>query len=220
MFEYVYFARTDSVMDGLSVYDARRKAGQLLAKYHGVDADIVAPVPDTAAVAASSYAAATGIPYVDVLSKNRYIGRTFIQPEQAQRENMVRIKLTAIHGNVDGKRIILIDDSIVRGTTSKKIIALLREAGAKEIHLRITSPPVKHACYFGIDIQNERELIGANHTESEIADIIGCDSVQYLTVDELKEMCSDAAHPICTGCFSGNYPLDIKGYNIDKLRME
>jgi amidophosphoribosyltransferase len=219
-FEYVYFARTDSVMDGLSVYDARRKAGQLLAKYHGVDADIVAPVPDTAAVAASSYAAATGIPYVDVLSKNRYIGRTFIQPEQAQRENMVRIKLTAIHGNVDGKRIILIDDSIVRGTTSKKIIALLREAGAKEIHLRITSPPVKHACYFGIDIQNERELIGANHTESEIADIIGCDSVQYLTVDELKEMCSDAAHPICTGCFSGNYPLDIKGDNIDKLRME
>lgn len=219
-FEYVYFARNDSVMDGLSVYDARRKAGQLLAKYHGVDADIVAPVPDTAAVAASAYAAATGIPYVDVLSKNRYIGRTFIQPEQSLRENMVRIKLTAIHGNVDGKRIILIDDSVVRGTTSKKIIALLREAGAKEIHLRITSPPVKHACYFGIDIQNERELIGANHIESEIADILGCDSVQYLTVDELREMCGSAAHPICTGCFSGNYPLDPKGDNIDKLRME
>lgn len=219
-FEYVYFARTDSIMDGLSVYNARMKAGELLALNHRVDADIVAPVPDTAAVAASSYSICTGIPYVEVLSKNRYIGRTFIQPEQSQRENMVRIKLTAIRDNVKGKRIILIDDSIVRGTTSKKIVALLKNAGAKEIHLRITSPPVKHSCYFGIDIQNEGELIGSHNTNEQIAKILGCNSVEYLSIEELKEMCSEANLPICSGCFSGEYPLEVNSNAIDKLRME
>lgn len=219
-FEYVYFARTDSVMDGLAVYNARMRAGELLALNHRVDADIVAPVPDTAAVAASSFSICTGIPYVEVLSKNRYIGRTFIQPEQSMRENMVRIKLSAIKHNVEGKRIILIDDSVVRGTTCKKIIALLKESGAKEIHLRITSPPVKHACYFGIDIQNEGELIGANNSEDQIAKILGCDSVEYLSVDELKQMCGGSRLPICSGCFSNEYPLDVESRAIDKLRME
>jgi len=219
-FEFVYFARTDSVMDNLSVYKARIKAGELLARNHGVEADIVAPVPDTASVAASSYSGYTGIPYTEVLSKNRYIGRSFIQPEQAQRENTVKIKLSAIRSNVVGKRLILIDDSIVRGTTSKKIISMLKEAGVREIHLRITSPPVKHACYFGIDIQNEDELIGAKNTEEQIAKILGCDSVQYLTTDELKEMCNGADLPVCTGCFSGEYPIEIDSDNIDKLRME
>ena len=219
-FEYVYFARNDSIMDNLAVYDARMKAGEILARNHSVAADIVAPVPDTATVAASSYSFHTGIPYVEVFSKNRYVGRTFIQPEQTDRENMVRIKLSAIKSNITGRRIILIDDSIVRGTTSKKIIALLREAGATEVHLRITSPPVKHACYFGIDIQNESELIGANHSEKQIAAILGCDSVEYLTVEELQLMCSKANLPICTGCFSGDYPLDVNTKQIDKLRME
>lgn len=208
-FEYVYFARTDSVMDNLPVYKARMKAGELLALNHRVEADIVAPVPDTASVAASSYSICTGIPYVEVLSKNRYIGRTFIQPEQSMRENMVKIKLSVIRSNVRGKRIILIDDSIVRGTTSKKIIALLREAGAKEIHLRITSPPVRHSCHFGIDIDDTKELIGAKNSEKEIAKILGADSVEYLSIEELKEMCAGASTDVCTGCFSGKYPLDI-----------
>ncbi len=219
-FEYVYFARFDSIINGRSVYDARIKAGELLAENHYVDADLVAPVPDTASVAASAYSHKTGIPYLDVLSKNRYSGRTFIQPEQHLREIMVKMKLSAIKDNVQGKRIVLIDDSIVRGTTSKKIIGMLKEAGAKEVHLRITSPPVKHACYFGIDIQNEKELIGANHSEKEIAEILGCESVEFLTLDELVTMCGKENSGICDGCFSGCYPFEVKSKYIDKLRME
>lgn len=219
-FEYVYFARNDSIMDGLAVYDARVKAGELLALNHSIDADIVAPIPDTAAIAASSYSKCAGIPYIDVLSKNRYIGRSFIQPDQTMREKTVRMKLSAIRDNVEGKRIVLIDDSIVRGTTGKKIVAMLKEAGAKEVHFRITSPPVKHACYFGIDIQNEDELIAAKHTETEIAQILGCDSVEYLSIAELAEMCAGANYDICTGCFSGKYPMDVSSDSIDKLRME
>jgi amidophosphoribosyltransferase len=219
-FEFVYFARTDSVIDGLAVYNARRKAGELLAKNHSVEADIVSSVPDTAAVAAQAYADYSGIPFTEVLSKNRYIGRTFIQPQQSERENMVKIKLAAIKHNVRGKRIILIDDSIVRGTTCKNIISLLYEAGAREVHMRITSPPVKFACYFGIDIQNEGELIGAKNTQEMIAAILGCDSVEYLGIEELREMCGGANLDICTGCFSGKYPIEVGINKIDKLRME
>ena len=173
VFEYVYLARPDSIIDGESVYQARMRAGEMLAKIAPVEADVVGGVPDSALPSAAGYAKATGIPYGDVLVKNRYVGRTFIQPTQELRELSVRLKLNAMRANVEGKRIVLIDDSIVRGTTSKRIVGLLRSAGAKEVHLRIASPPVTHPCYFGIDTPTKENLISANLSTEEICRRLG-----------------------------------------------
>ncbi len=208
IFEYVYLARSDSTIDGVSVYDSRFECGKKLAELYKIDADIVSGVPDSAVVAAFGYAAASGLHYVDALSKNRYIGRTFIQPDQSMRENSVKIKLNAFRSNIKGKRLVLIDDSIVRGTTSKKIVSLLRHCGAKEVHMIIASPPVKEPCYFGVDMDTKEQLIANNRTEEEIRDIIGADSLHFIPLDLLVSSCG--GHKYCTGCFNGNYSVDLK----------
>lgn len=220
IFEYVYFARHDSIIDGCSVYHARQEAGRLLAKYYGVEADIVAGVPDSANVAARAYAEESGIPFVEALAKNRYVGRTFIQPDQRQRENSLSVKMNALRANIRGKRLIIIDDSIVRGTTMRKIIKMLRDAGAKEVHIRICSPIVKHPCHLGIDIQTYSQLIGAYRDENEICKCIGADSVRYLSVEHLVESCKKSNLNFCLGCFTGEYPYTMDDNETDKLKLE
>lgn len=211
IFEYVYTARADSIIDERSVYAARYECGRRLARKLKLEADIVAGVPDSALVAARGYAAESGIPYIDVLEKNRYVGRTFIQPSQYMRENSVKIKLNAHRANIKDKTIILIDDSIVRGTTSKKIVELLKKSGAKAVHMVIASPIVKHPCYTGIDIETYDQLIGHNKSAKEICDIIGADSVHFMEVKDLIDSCSSGEfNTFCCACFDGNYPDDIE----------
>lgn len=210
IFEFVYFARTDSHIDGISVYDARAKAGRILAKKAPVAADLVAGVPDSAVSAAIGYSKESGIPFGEALAKNRYVGRTFIKPQQNTREQSVKVKLNALRHNVKGKRVVLVDDSIVRGTTSKKIVEMLREAGAKEVHMRISSPPVKFPCYFGIDTPTAGQLIGSNNTIDEICKLIGADSLEYLTTEDLLQSVDGTKNEFCTGCFDGDYPISLK----------
>jgi len=220
IFEYVYFARHDSVLDGYSVYEARKKAGKLLAKHCPVKADVVSGVPDSGNVAARGYSEESGIPFVEALARNRYVGRTFIQPDQRQRESSLSVKLNALRGNVRGKRVVLIDDSIVRGTTMRKIIKMLRDAGAKEVHIRICYPIIKHPCHLGIDIQTYSQLIGAYKNEDEICESLGADSVRYLTVEQLLKTCEGAKTGFCLGCFNGEYPYSPDDYQADKLKLE
>lgn len=220
IFEYVYFARHDSVLDGYSVYEARKEAGKLLAKHYPVEADLVSGVPDSANVAARGYAEESGIPFVEALAKNRYVGRTFIQPDQRQRENSLSVKMNALRANIRGKRVIIIDDSIVRGTTMRKIIKMLRDAGASEVHIRICSPIIKHPCHLGIDIQTYSQLIGAYRNEEQICKSLGADSVRYLTVEQLLSTCEKAHLNFCLGCFNGEYPYPLKEYEADKLKLE
>lgn len=207
IFEYIYFARPDSVIDNVSVYEARLRAGRLLAKHHPADADVVIGVPDSGLDAALGFSQESGIPYGMGLVKNKYIGRTFIAPEQELRLDQVRIKLSAIETSVKGKRVVLIDDSIVRGTTSQRIVKLLREAGAKEIHMRISAPPFLHPCYYGTDIDSEENLIAFHHSVEEIAKIIGVDSLGYLATDELRELVGNDDY--CSACFTNEYPTSI-----------
>lgn len=205
-FEYIYFARPDSVMEGLSIHQARINAGHILAKEHPVDADVVIGVPDSGLDAAIGYAQASGIPYEMGFTKNRYIARTFIQPTQDQRENAVRMKLNVIASVVKGKRVIMVDDSIVRGTTSARIVALLRDAGAREIHVRISAPPFISPCYYGTDIDSKKNLIACKMSLDEICKYIGADSLGYLSVDGVRQMCADANCDLCLGCFTEHYP--------------
>lgn len=216
IFEYVYFARPDSVIDGCSVYESRKMAGKLLAQKFPVKADVVAGVPDSAIASARGYAEESGIPYNEVLNKNRYVGRTFIQPEQSMRENAVRIKMNVLKNNVKGKVVVLLDDSIVRGTTSKKIVKMIRDAGAKEIHLRISSPIVMHPCYFGIDIKTYSQLIGAKMTKKEICEYIGADSLEFLSIEDLVKTAESANREFCLGCFNGEYPMEIDHKDVNK----
>ncbi len=220
IFEYVYFARHDSVLDGYSVYEARKEAGRLLAKHYAVEADMVSGVPDSGNVAARGYAEESGIPFVEALAKNRYVGRTFIQPDQRQRESSLNVKMNALRGNVRGKRVVLIDDSIVRGTTMRKIIKMLRDAGAKEVHIRICSPIIKHPCHLGIDIQTYSQLIGAYKDEEQICESLGADSVRYLTVEQLLSTCTGANTGFCLGCFNGQYPYSLEAYEADKHKLD
>ena len=205
VFEYIYFARPDSVIDQSSVHTARLRAGAFLALEHPVQADVVVGVPDSGIDAAVGYARQSGIPYGIGFIKNKYIARTFIQPSQADRENKVRIKLNPVAATVAGKRVVLIDDSIVRGTTSARIVNLLREAGAKEIHMRVSAPPFMHPCYFGTDIDSRDKLIACQYPVGEIARIIGADSLGYLSVNSVK-MLADNTQGFCTACFTGDYP--------------
>ena len=220
IFEYVYFARPDSVLDGKSVYEARKEAGRLLARYFPAEADIVSGVPDSANVAARGYAEESGIPFAEALAKNRYVGRTFIQPDQRQREKSLNIKMNALRANVRGKRVVIIDDSIVRGTTMRKIVKMLRDAGASEVHIRVCSPIIKHPCHLGIDIQTYSQLIGAYKNEKQICESLGADSINYLTVDLLVKTCKGANVGFCLGCFNGEYPFPLDGYEADKLKLE
>lgn len=216
-FEYIYFARPDSIIDGLSVHGARMRAGEILAKTAPVEADVVMGVPDSGLDAALGYSRAAGIPYGMGLIKNKYIGRTFIAPGQANRADKVRIKLSPIAETVRGKRVVLIDDSIVRGTTSKRITDLIRKAGAKEIHLRICAPPFLHPCYYGTDIDSSDHLIACQHSLAEITQIVGADTLAYLPLASLKEIVQGMGY--CDACFSGNYPTSIP-QNTSKGRFE
>lgn len=209
VFEYVYFSRPDSVIQGVSVHSARLKAGEFLWKEHPVDADVVVGVPDSGLDAALGFSRASGIPYGVGFVKNRYIGRTFIQPDQSQRSNSVRIKLNVIKDVVCGKRVVLIDDSIVRGTTSARIVGLIREAGAKEVHMRISSPPFTNPCYFGTDIDSKKNLIACKMSVDKIAKEIGADSLGYLSVEGVKKIAEGADCGFCVGCFTGNYPVKV-----------
>ena len=214
IFEYIYFARPDSHIDGVSVYASRIKAGRFLAMDSPVDADLVVGVPESGNAAALGYSLQSGIPYGTAFVKNGYVGRTFIKPKQSSRESSVRVKLNVLKEAVDGKRIIMIDDSIVRGTTSDRIVKMLRDAGATEVHVRISSPPFLWPCYFGTDIPEREQLIAYNRTIEEVRDIIGADSLGYLGIDRLSEMADGL--PICKGCFNGIYPMeppkeDIRG---------
>ncbi len=206
VFEYIYFARPDSVMDKVSVHHARLKAGEVLAKEHPVEADIVIGVPDSGIDAAIGYARASGIPYGLGFIKNKYIGRTFIAPRQMERETGVRIKLNPIAEEVAGKRVVLVDDSIVRGTTSKKIVRLLREAGAREVHMRVTAPPFINPCYYGTDIKSRDSLIACLYPLEKIADIIGADSLGYISVEGVRSIAGNMSPGFCTACFDGDYP--------------
>lgn len=205
-FEYIYFARPDSVIDGINVYNSRVAAGEQLYKEAPVDADIVIGVPDSGIPAAVGYAKVSGIPYGIGLIKNRYVGRTFISPSQEMRERAVSVKLNALKVNVEGKRVVLIDDSIVRGTTSKRLVQMLRKAGAKEVHFRVSSPVVKFPCYFGIDTPYRSELVGAQMQVEEINDLIGSDSLGYLSMEGLLSTFK-SKKGFCMGCFNGEYPV-------------
>ena len=207
IFEYIYFSRPDSVIGGTSVHKSRVRAGEILAEEHPVDADLVIGAPDSGIDAAIGFSQQSKIPYGLGLIKNKYIGRTFIAPSQSLRTDSVRIKLSAIESSVSGKRVVLVDDSIVRGNTTKHVIKILRSAGAKEVHVRISSPPFLHPCYYGTDIDSEEHLIACKHTADEIAKIIGADSLGYLPVNRLNELTDGGGY--CSACFDGSYPTEI-----------
>ena len=207
VFEFIYFARPDSVIDGSSVHVARQRAGAFLALEHPVQADVVIGVPDSGLDAALGYARQSGIPYGIGFIKNKYIGRTFIQGSQKQRENSVRIKLNVVTSTVKGKRVVLVDDSIVRGTTSARIIKLLRDAGAKEVHFRVSAPPFKYPCYFGTDIPDQKLLVATGRTVDQINEIIGADTLGYLSTEHVVQLTQNANCGFCTACFTGKYAV-------------
>ncbi len=211
IFEYLYFARPDSVILGQSVHDSRKLAGAYLSKEYPVEADVVIGVPDSGVSAAAGYAEASGIPYGVGFIKNKYIGRTFIQPSQAMRENAVRIKLNVLKSTVCGKRVVMVDDSIVRGTTSRRIVNLLRKAGATEVHVRSSAPPFLWPCYFGTDVPSRDQLIAVDRTIDEMCEIIGADSLGFLSLESLGKIVPNAkCGGYCSGCFSGKYPIDVE----------
>ena len=214
IFEYVYFARPDSVLDEIPVQEARLRMGAMLAKENPVSADVVIGVPDSGLGAALGYSRAAGIPYATGIVKNKYIGRSFIAPTQKERENTVFVKLNTIKNEINGKRVIVIDDSIVRGTTSRRLIQILRKAGAKEVHLRVSSPPVKFPCYFGIDTPRRAELISSDHDVEAIREEIGADSLAFLSMNGMLEAlrsCNPEQYGYCKGCFTGEYPVAVPG---------
>ena len=212
IFEYIYFARMDSVIDEVNVYHSRIIAGKALAKSYPVEADLVVGVPDSGLVAAKGYSEESGIPYGMAFHKNSYVGRTFIKPKQSERESSVKIKLNVIGEVVKGKRIVMVDDSIVRGTTCANIIRMLKSAGATEVHVRISSPPFLYPCYFGTDVPSNEQLIAHSHTTEEIREMIGADSLGYMEIEKLKEMVGDLGY--CDACFTGNYPMEVPGKDI------
>jgi amidophosphoribosyltransferase len=215
IFEYIYFARLDSSIDGISVYDARIRGGRALARNFPVEADLVVGVPDSGLAAAKGYSEESGIPFGMAFHKNSYVGRTFIKPTQKERESSVKIKLSVIGSVVKGKRIVLVDDSIVRGTTIANLIRMLKGCGALEVHVRISSPPFLYPCFFGTDVPSNKQLIASAHSTEEIREMIGADSLGYMPVEELQSMVGDL--PICTGCFTSRYPMETPTEEIRDL---
>ena len=211
IFEYIYFARLDSKIDGFNVYDARIRAGSALARSYPVEADLVVGVPDSGLCAAQGYALESGIPFALAFHKNSYMGRTFIKPTQQERESAVKIKLSILESVVKDKRLILVDDSIVRGTTIKNLITMLKQAGALEVHVRISSPPFLYPCYFGTDVPSNQQLIASSMTPEEICADIGADSLGYMKIEHLQTMVPNL--PICTACFNADYPMDVSDAN-------
>jgi amidophosphoribosyltransferase len=219
IFEYIYFARPDSVIEGKSLYTVRQAMGKILSREYPVDADLAMGVPDSATAAGIGYAVASGIPYCEGLIKNRYVGRTFIEPDQRLRDLGVKLKFNPLAETIVGKRLIVVDDSIVRGTTTPKVVAMLRKAGAKEVHLRICSPPIRHPCFFGVDMATRWELIAAQKTIPEIRDTIGADSLGYISIDGLIESVGLPKDIFCLACFTGDYPIPVQ-LEMDKLALE
>ena len=219
VFEHIYFARPDFVIDGQSVYQARLEAGRILARSHPVQADLVIGVPDSGLAAAIGFAQESGIPYGEGLVKNRYIGRTFIQPTQNGRESAVSIKLSALRRSVEGKRVVMIDDSIVRGTTMRQIVDLLKKAGATEVHVRISAPEFLWPCYYGTDIDDRSQLASVKFTHEELTERIGADSLGFLPLAQVKEIAKDSKLNFCTACFSGDYPYPVPTH-ADKTAFE
>lgn len=214
IFEYIYFARTDSTIDGVNVYHSRLTAGKALAESYPVEADLVVGVPDSGLVAAKGYSEQSGIPYGMAFHKNSYVGRTFIKPKQSERESSVKIKLNVIEEVVRGKRIVMVDDSIVRGTTCANIIRMLKKAGATEVHVRISSPPFLYPCYFGTDVPSNEQLIAHSHTTEQIREMIGADSLGYMEIEKLKDMVGELSY--CDACFTGKYPMKVPGRDISQ----
>ena len=204
IFEYIYFARNDSVMDGIEIHEARVNAGRALARKSKVDADIVVGVPDSGLAAAEGYAMESGIPFALAFHKNSYIGRSFIKPTDEERQNAVHMKLSVLTGVVKGKSIVIIDDSIVRGTTMRQLIEMLKEAGAREVHVRISSPPFLYPCYYGTDVPTSKQLIASEHSAEDVRRTVGADSLEYLAIEDFKIMVGDL--PLCTACFTNDYP--------------
>ncbi len=217
MFEYVYFARADSIIDGQLVYDVRRRIGHILAEEHPANADVVVPVPDSGRAHALGFSEGSGIPYAEGLMKNRYVERTFILPSQETRVMEINMKLSPVKSVVDGKRIVLVDDSIVRGNTMRKIVRMLKNAGAKEVHVRIGSPPIIAPCYLGIDMKTREQFIAAGKSVEEIRRVIGADSLGYISIDGLVKAIGLPREDICLGCLTGEYPVPIDG---EKIRFQ
>ncbi|RLI73005.1 amidophosphoribosyltransferase [Archaeoglobales archaeon] len=213
VFEYIYFARPDSIIDGKSVYEARHNMGRILAKESYVDADIVSSIPDSGITASIGFSQESGIPYLEALIKNRYVGRTFIMPEQKLREFSVKLKVNAVRKNVEGKRVVLVDDSIVRGTTSRKIVEMVRKAGAKEVHFRVGSPPIIAPCYFGIDMSTREELIASSRNVEEIRKVLNANSLAYLSLDGLLKAVGFKKKDLCLACLTSLYPVEVPGEN-------
>ena len=218
IFEHVYFSRPDSIIFGRPVNQSRERLGRLLAREHPVDADIVTPVPDSGVPAAVGYAAESGIPFRMGLIRNHYIGRTFIEPEQAIRDFGVKLKLNPVRRMLEGQRVILVDDSIVRGTTSRKIVRLVREAGATEVHVRISCPPTISPCYYGVDTPRRDELIAAQKPVEEIRQFLGADSLGYLSLDALRDALEDTEGKFCTSCYTGSYPTELVQLEVEAHR--
>lgn len=210
VFEYIYFARPDSIIEGTCVHEARIEAGKLLARSHPADADVVIGAPDSGLDAAQGFAQESGIPYATGIVKNKYVGRSFIQGSQKERANTVRIKLNPIPSAVSGKRVVLVDDSIVRGTTSKRLIELLYRAGASEVHFRVSSPPFRYPCYFGTDVPDKDLLVATNRNESQIKELLECDSLGYLSLQDACKLAINSDCNFCMGCFDNNYPCEVK----------
>jgi amidophosphoribosyltransferase len=223
VFEHVYLARADSTLGGQSVHQVRRALGAALAVEAPVEADLVIPVPDTAWSAAAGYAEASGIPFGEGLMKNRYVGRTFIQPSQTMRQLGIRIKLNPLREAIRGLRLVVVDDSIVRGNTTKAIVAMLREAGAREVHVRITSPPVRWPCFYGIDMPTRAELVASDLLTDEVASYVGADSLGYLSLEALTETAADPGEGpggLCAACFTGSYPIPVESQVQGKELLE
>jgi amidophosphoribosyltransferase len=212
VFEYVYLARPDTRMSGVTVHEARREMGRLLATEHPVEADLVIAVPTTAHSAAQGYSEVSGIPYGDGLYKNTYVGRTFIQPNRSLRERGVKLKLNPLPDSIRGRRLVVVDDSIVRGSTTRPIVQALREAGATEIHVRITCPPIRWPCFYGIDMSTRNELIAADLSVEEVQAYIGADSLGYLSLDHLVLATRSEAGNLCRACFDGEYPVPVRDH--------
>jgi amidophosphoribosyltransferase len=215
VFEHVYFSRPDSIVFGRAVEESRENLGRLLAKESGVEADVVVPVPDSGVAAAIGYSTESGIPFRQALIRNHYVGRTFIEPSQAIRDFGVKLKLNPVRHLLEGKRVILVDDSIVRGTTSRKIVRMVRQAGAREVHLRISCPPTISPCFYGVDTPIKSELIAANHTVEEIRKFVEADSLGYLSRASLRKAVADDKHEFCYACYTGDYPTEL--VNIEEL---
>ena len=219
VFEYIYFARADSIIDGQLVYQTRIRIGERLLDEHAIDADIISPVPDSGITFAIGYSKKSGIDYIEGLMKNRYIGRTFIMPDQKMRETAVRLKLNTIRQNLEGKKVILLDDSIVRGTTSRRIVDMVRKAGAEEVHMRIGSPPIISPCYLGIDMATREELVAAHKTVAGVEAVINADSLGYVSVEGLVEAVGIPEDDLCLGCLTGVYPVEIPGEECKRRQL-